>query len=494
MKFNSIRFKISILYIIILGLILIFYSTVLYLSLHYTLYDELDNELKKKADEIAKTIDAYHQLLGDNQEAFILAVKKTISFEEGYTDSETTNVFEQQWWQKVDILNLREDYINFLDAKGYLLATSANSPSQLISLSGQEIEHLQQGNLIFKSIKFEKRSLRIINSPFPYTDTEQYIIQVGTSLKPVIRLLQIRLRHIIISIPVVLILASFFARIFASRILRPVVEITRTASNITHKDLSARVKAEHVDEEMRYLVHSFNDMISRLEQSFKYIAEFSSHVAHDLKTPLAVIRGESDVALRKERDKEEYKRVIKVTREEAERMLRIIDDLLLLTKLDYRPEFFKFEQFDLIEFLREIYEQSKILASAKNITVNINTPQEMLLLRGDRLHLRRLFFNLIDNAIKFTPKDGRINIDVGQENKKIIISISDTGIGIAPEDIPRVFDRFFHSDRTGQIPELGAGLGLSIAQSIAKMHNAEIKLKTELDKGSTFTIIFTTSS
>ena len=149
---------------------------------------------------------------------------------------------------------------------------------------------------------------------------------------------------------------GFFGRVFASRILRPIVEITKTAKKITHEDLHSRVEAKHVDEEMKYLVDAFNDMISRLEQSFRYIAEFSSHVAHDLKTPLAIIRGESDIALRKDRTPEEYKRAIMVVLGESERMLRVIEDLLLLTRLDYRPEIFKFERINLAEFLWEISE------------------------------------------------------------------------------------------------------------------------------------------
>lgn len=488
MKLNSIRFKISILYIVLLGIILVIYSTFLYLSLHYTLYGELDDELRIKAQEIASTIDSYADALDRNQQSFNFAVKRAITLEGEYPDKDKIIDLEHQWLQKIDKFDLKEDYINFLNVKGNLLVKSNNLQGALPSLTLKEMAKLREGEAVFKSIKFEKRNLRIISVPFPYGDNEQYIIQIATSLKPVIHLLKIRLMHIAISIPIVLLLASFLGRLFASRILRPVLEITKTASKITYEDLSARVKAENVDEEMKYLVEAFNDMISRLEQSFKYIADFSSQVAHDLKTPLAIIRGESDVALRKKRSPEEYKRVIKVNLEEAGRMLRVIDDLLLLTKLDYRPEFFKFEQLDMIEFLWEISEQSKILAAPKEIIVNTNLPEGKMVINADRLHLRRLFFNLIDNAIKFTLREGKIDIDAKRENNKVIVSISDTGIGIAEEDMPKIFDKFFHIDRINSHAETGTGLGLSIAQSIAKIHQGIIQAKSTLGKGSVFTV------
>ncbi|MBU1124428.1 MAG: HAMP domain-containing histidine kinase, partial [Candidatus Omnitrophica bacterium] len=347
---------------------------------------------------------------------------------------------------------------------------------------------IKDGEPIYKSIIFEKRNLRIIAIPFLQGDT-YYIIQIATSLKPVIHLLQVRLLHIVISIPIILLGASFLGGLFAARILRPVVEITKTASKITHEDLSARVKAEHVDEEMRYLVQSFNDMISRLEQTFNYISEFSSHVAHDLKTPLAIIRGEADVVLRKERGKEEYKRVIMVILEETQSMSKVIDDLLLLTRLDYRPEFFKFERFDIIEFLTEIFEQSKLLASRRGITVEVSFPKAEITVNADRVHLRRLFFNILDNAIKFSRESSSIVITATQKDNKVCVAIEDSGVGIVEQDLPKIFDRYFRAQSSDLQEVSGTGLGLHIAQSIAKVHQGIIQVQSTPEKGSVFTVI-----
>jgi len=341
----------------------------------------------------------------------------------------------------------------------------------------------------FRDLTFKKNRIRLVTISFSHEDLPKYMLQVGTSLKPIIHILNNRLFYIAISIPVILLFAAFLGQIFTAGILKPVVEITTTARNITHENLSARVKAEHIDVEMRYLVDAFNDMIMRLEESFKYIMEFSSHVAHELKTPIAIIVGESELLQRKNQGVEEYKRVIDIILEESGRMLRTINDLLLLAKLDFRPDVFKLEEIHFTEFLDEIHKQSEILASRKEIMVTIQIPDEPIYVHGDRLHLRRLFFNILDNAIKFTPQKGKIGLIIRSEDKKVVVTVSDTGIGISKEDLPEIFNRFFRGEKKGTDDESGSGLGLSIALSIAKIHNGEIQVNSEPGKGTTFHVI-----
>ncbi|QAT17869.1 hypothetical protein BU251_09105 [Candidatus Velamenicoccus archaeovorus] len=297
-----------------------------------------------------------------------------------------------------------------------------------------------------------------------------------------------KLLYILIPIPITLLFGYFIGRVIVARILRPIKEITDTANNVTHEDLSLRVKAENVDEELRSLIQAFNDMVSRLGESFEYITDSSSYIAHELKTPIAIIRGESEFALKKERDKEEYKRVISVSLEETKRMLKIIEDLLLLTKMNYQPDVLKFEQIELTQFIGIIYEQAKILASPKNIIVNIDIPQEAGTINADELHLRRLFLNLIDNAIKFTPDNGSIGISLKYENQKALVSIVDTGIGIEEENMPKLFEKFFRIEGKTKDSSPSSGLGLSIAQSIAELHGGEISVTSRAGQGSNFSV------
>ncbi len=189
-----------------------------------------------------------------------------------------------------------------------------------------------------------------------------------------------------------------------------------------------------------------------------------------------------------ERDIQEYKRVVEVNLREAGHMFKIVEDLLLLSRLEHQPEAFKFEQIDFSDFLTEIFAQAKKLALAKNINLELNLPDKQVTILADWLHLRRLFINLLNNAVKFTPPGGRITIAAKLKAKELAVSVSDTGIGITPKDIGKIFDRFFHIDPSGYASQGSSGLGLSIAQSIAKIHHGDISVKSQPQKGSTFTV------
>ncbi len=243
-----------------------------------------------------------------------------------------------------------------------------------------------------------------------------------------------------------------------------------------------------IDEEMKCLGESFNDMIERLEESFSHVQEFSSYVAHELRTPLTIIKGETEVVLHSNHTPEECNDLMRSNVQEVDRMLKTIDQMLLFADMNYRKQS-DFERLDFIEFLKDIYEKTQILASEKQIQVNFEIPKENIAIIANCTELRRAFFNLIDNAIKFTPKDGSIGINVKRQKNKVYINISDTGIGIRQEDIPKIFNKFFRAPSGEKKSQLGSGLGLGIAQSIIRMHQGRIEVRTQPQKGSTFTVI-----
>lgn len=486
MKFRSIKFKISVLYVHILGVILIIYSIFIYISLKHTLYDILDSELNLKVKNINVALNTYSDHLGNDLDDFYFAMKRIIKLDAEYPKQNTIIELEKVLEQEIDVLDIEEDYINLLNLDGETILHSSNLNGDLLFLFSKDLKARLTIDESFWNIEFNRRKFRVITTYLVYEGKMKFILQVGTSLEHINDILRNRLIFFVISIPVILIFASFIGQIFVWRILRPVVEITKTAKNITTENLSERVKAEHIDTEMKYLVDAFNDMIMRLEGSFNYIMQLSTYIAHELKTPLAIIIGESEISLRKRHKTEEYKSVILVCQEEAKRMQRIIDDLLFLTRLDYRSDIFRFENVEFIEFLKEIYEQTRVLALRKSITVKFEAPFKVLTVKIDKLHLRRLFFNIIDNAIKFTPEGGTISIGVKIEKKSVITSVSDTGQGISAEDLPRIFNRFYRGERIGATDEAGTGLGLCIALSIAKIHNGDISVKSESNNGSIF--------
>jgi heavy metal sensor kinase len=341
---------------------------------------------------------------------------------------------------------------------------------------------------IFKNIIINKKHFRQIQSAISLPDNRQLFVLIASSEEPILDLLRDRRRLFMVSIPIILLLTAFLGRFLTGRILRPVSSIVSTAKQISSQDLSKRLRLEGVDEEMKVLVDSLNDMIARLERSFKHIEEFSSHVAHELKTPLAILRGETEVALRQDQSASEYKAVLQENLEEIEKIIRIIEDLFLLAKLDYQPKFLKFQQFDFKEFLSVIFEQTRLLAEEHHVEISCDLPKEDIAFEGDALHLRRLFFNIINNAIKFTPADKRVLLTAQKEKNILKVSVADEGPGIPEEYLSKIFDKFFQVPSEEEGFKKGSGLGLNIAQSVAKAHQGKIEVQSQLGKGTVFTV------
>jgi len=495
MKFNSIKFKVGNLFTIILGIILILYSVFLQVSLSKYLINDLDEELSGKVNELSSIIsDELAASTGDDvytviQRIFsfqyppkssIVAVKKKKTVGESLSD-------EEKWFVRFDRLDLSQDMVAFFEVDGKLIYPSQNILADFLKKFTPKIgESLEED--VFKDATINKKHFRQIQSMISLPNGRQLYVLIAASEKPILDLLRHRQRLFMVSIPIILLLTAFLGRFLAVRILRPVNSIVVAARQISSRDLTKRLSDKDADEEMKVLIDSFNDMIARLERSFRHIEQFSSHVAHELKTPLAILRGETEVALRTDYTTSEYKTVLKENMEEIEQIIKVVEDLLLLAKLDYKPKFIKFEKFDFKEFFNAIVDKTKLIAEEKNINVSCLLPKEDIALEGDPLHLRRLFFNIIHNAIKFTPSGKNISLKAVKEDGLLKVSIADEGVGIPPEHLPFIFDRFFQVPGRDEDPQKGTGLGLSIAQSVAKAHQGKIEAQSQLNKGSTFTV------
>ena len=245
---------------------------------------------------------------------------------------------------------------------------------------------------------------------------------------------------------------------------------------------------------------TFNEMITRLDQSFRQIKQFSSDASHELKTPLTILRGEVEVTLRKERTSSEYQQILRSNLEEIDRMTQIVEDLLLLSRADNGEIQLNRKEMNLSEIFEEIVPQAHILAQSKNLHIQTFLPEEEVTILGDRLRIRELFLNLIENAIKYTEEGGAITIHLSKnsatssgkdggnrlerrKNGLAEITVTDTGIGIAKEDQERIFDRFFRVDKARSREQGGSGLGLSICKWIVEAHQGKISVESELGKG-----------
>jgi len=317
MKLNSIRFKASIMYTSILCIILVLFSGVLFSVTRQILFRDVDEELQIKAAEIVNILKTYEKLKQTESRHRHL-INKLLGVED-----RAKLIIDDLWRSDMQALNLKSDYISILTVNGQPVIKSQNFDEEITALFRKELP-LSFNHSIFKNLSNSKHHLRAINMPFLYGNKNLLVIQIGTPLDHVIHILTQLLYFIGGGILFILTLTSFLGAFFARRILKPVSNVTKIVDDISHKDLNLRIPEMSADEEMKHLISSCNAMIGRLEKSFEHVNEFSSHVAHELKTPLAIIRGEVELALSEARDVEEYQRVLDVSLEEVDRLIRII--------------------------------------------------------------------------------------------------------------------------------------------------------------------------
>lgn len=293
-----------------------------------------------------------------------------------------------------------------------------------------------------------------------------------------------RVRRICLAILVIApLIAVGLGGFLARRGLQPVRRIMNAARAIGAQDLRARVPLSGAGDEMDQLAETLNGMLHRIEEKVREVQRFTADAAHELRTPLAALRGNAEVVLSRQRSTEELRQSIEESISQFERLQRVADDLLLLTRLDTGEGAIRNEPFSLDAVVADMADLYAPMADEKGValTVEKTTP---VVVSGDDGRMRQVVGNLVDNAIKYTPTDGRVRVSLAQVNGHAHIEISDTGIGIPVQDLPRVFDRFYRADssRSAQLAP-GAGLGLSICRSIVEAHGGHMEIESSPNMG-----------
>jgi len=294
-------------------------------------------------------------------------------------------------------------------------------------------------------------------------------------------------RTLIFAIPATLVLAGCLSYFLTRKALKPVDAITKTAHEIEEKDLSRRIKVRSKDELGR-LSETLNQMFDRLQRAFDRERQFTADASHEMRTPLSVIQGEATLALNKERSKEEYQKSLELISHETSYMTSVVGKLLELARVDTAREQLNFEDINLKELLTELASDILVLCEEKAIHFQFSTPDD-LIVKGDKVKLKELFLNLLDNAIRYTSQGGSIFVALVQQGDNACITVRDTGIGIPEEHLPHIFERFYRVDKSRSHGERGAGLGLSICQRIVELHGGKIEVKSKVGEGSVFSVL-----
>ena len=326
-------------------------------------------------------------------------------------------------------------------------------------------------------------TVRIYNQPV--YDNNQFIaiVQVAQSLNDKQDTLQRLLITLLVSVPILVIIAGVSGYILAARALAPIDQITLTARRISAEDLSARLNIPVTNDEVGRLTQTFDDMLARLDNSFQRERQFTNDASHELRTPLTAMQAILGMIRERRRTPEEYEEALDDLNEETDRLRTLVENLLRLARGEKQKNN-PFEEVNLSMLLKDVADSLRPLAEAKNLSL-VCRLSENLITSGDSDELIRLFLNLLDNAIKYT-ESGEITIVANRSGDSIVIQVEDTGFGISQEHIPHIFDRFYRVEESRTLR--GAGLGLAIAKEIVNAHSGKIQVHSKIGQGTIFAV------
>jgi heavy metal sensor kinase len=318
---------------------------------------------------------------------------------------------------------------------------------------------------------------------------EVFDLEVGSPIAEVLHTLDL-LRLLLLSlIPVVVAIACVGGAWLSGRALKPVHDLTAAALTISIENLSKRLPVPRTGDELARLTEVWNSMLQRLESAVKTLSQFVADASHELRTPLTVIRTTAELALRRARSPEAYRDSLQEIVAESERMTQLVEDLLLLARSDTGSVEMPLAPVDAREVVWEVCAEMRGLAALRQIRIAGPPEEGAAMISGNRPALHRLFLVLLDNALKYSPAGADVNITVEKRDSLVSVAIEDFGPGISEADLPNIFKRFYRADRARS--DTGHGLGLSLAESIARTQGASIEVRRTESASTVFRVVFT---
>jgi heavy metal sensor kinase len=454
-----IRWRLSLWYMSLTALVLVIFSVAVYIGLERRLSATLDEDLRSQASLAASSVtfgggnailDAAYQLSNDAL-LWVLSLNGTQMLKVGGTQ------FEQF------------------------------SPQQ------DEVERAAVGKTTLSTVKVGDQTLRMITVPIRGGDrrgsTNEIVgaLQLGYSTSRVEDALDLLVQALLVIAPVAIVIAALTGYLLAGRALRPVADITRLAGQIDGDDLAARLSLDLPNDELGRLASTFDSMLNRIDLAFQRQRQFTGDAAHELRTPLALMRSQIDLALTQADTPLEFREALTALDGDVARMTSLVGMLLSLARADAGQLAPNRDSVDLADLARDVAEQLEPIARENGIAITTDLAPVTVSVDADMII--QVLVNLIDNAITNTPPGGTITVCVAPgDAATALVAVSDTGVGIPPEHLPRIFDRFYRIDTGRARSRGGIGLGLAICQAIAHAHDGVLSAHSENGHGSTFTL------
>lgn len=406
------------------------------------------------------------------------------------------------------------DYLVPLNAKGDAWFLSEMSESYPAGISDPFVRVSQGGQILYESGDMREPLVRVSKLPLPsgsavktfrrvtaetgqslmiYTETyaaprgRAILVETGANMEPLFHLLHSLFLILLIVTPAILLGAAVGGHLLMAGPLRPVVALTEQAERIGRKELGERLPIIHSGDELERLSLALNRMIERLEEALAHNQRFSADASHELRTPLTIIRGELESLLEIPELEPQAVEGISSALEEGDRMSRIVNNLLTISRLDGGGERIEMQPIELTSILKITLDHMSLLAEEKGIIIRCDAPAQVWV-TGDAMRLKQVIVNLVDNAIKYTAEKGNILVRLVAHEEHAVLTVADTGIGIPAASLPFVFDRFYRTDKARSRESGGTGLGLAIVKAICTAHQGVVSIESAENKGATLRV------
>ncbi len=378
------------------------------------------------------------------------------------------------------------------DSEGFLIARTENffEDQDSVEVLKKTVKKLPPVGIYEKYIRRGKgKKVFLQTGVLKNSDGDVFYLQFGLDNLKNSDMAELFPKTFIFIFPISLLVSIAGGFLLTRWVMRPVSLLRQAAQGLSLTDPDKKLPLSGSGDELDRMAETFNNVLERLQQSYQGVISFTADVSHELRLPITAIKGEAEVALERERNLEEYQKILSSIIEEMDRLTRMINRLLLLTRADSGKDQISNENVNLTVLLEQLTEFFRALAEIKNISLSFLSEGKNYMIEGDPSKLQELFSNLIENALKYTPEHGAVTVSLRAVSEEYHICIIDTGIGIAREEQEKIFERFYRVDKARSRTDGSVGLGLSIAQMIARAHRGQIIVESQLNKGSCFTVI-----